>query len=134
MAERETITAAPPRARQSNKLTARQIVSAKPGRHGDGGGLYLVVSRTGARKWIFRFTSRGKPDEMGVGGAAVTLAQTRDRAADARKFVASGVNPITARREAAGIGGKANIRPVCRALLAPSRQSGVTPDTARSGA
>ena len=100
MAERETITAAPPRARQSNKLTARQIVSAKPGRHGDGGGLYLVVSRTGARKWIFRFTSRGKPNEMGVGGAAVTLAQARDRAADARKFVASGVNPITARREA----------------------------------
>jgi hypothetical protein len=100
MAERETITAAPPRARQSNKLTARQIASAKPGRHGDGGGLYLVVSRTGARKWIFRFTSGGKPNEMGVGGAAVTLAQARDRAADARKFVASGVNPITARREA----------------------------------
>jgi Arm DNA-binding domain len=100
MAERETITAAPPRARQSNKLTARQIASAKPGRHGDGGGLYLVVSRTGARKWIFRFTSGGKPNEMGVGGAAVTLAQARDRAADARKFVASGINPITARREA----------------------------------
>ena len=100
MAERETITAAPPRARQSNKLTARQTASAKPGRHGDGGGLYLVVSRTGARKWIFRFTSGGKPNEMGVGGAAVTLAQARDRAADARKFVASGINPITARREA----------------------------------
>jgi hypothetical protein len=92
--------ATPPRARQSNKLTARQIASAKPGRHGDGGGLYLVVSRTGARKWIFRFTSGGKPNEMGVGGAAVMLAQARDRAADARKFVASGVNPITARREA----------------------------------
>src|ERR1700730_17810991 len=81
----------------SRKLTARQIASAKTGRHGDGGGLYLVVSRTGARKWIFRFTSSGKSNEMGVGGAAVTLAQARDRAADARKFVAAGVNPITAR-------------------------------------
>jgi Arm DNA-binding domain len=63
--------------RKSNKLTARQVAAAKPGRHGDGAGLYLVVAHSGARKWIMRFTWAGKPNEMGLGGAAVSLAQAR---------------------------------------------------------
>ncbi|PZR85044.1 MAG: integrase, partial [Hyphomicrobiales bacterium] len=36
------------------KLTARAAATAKPGRYGDGGGLYLVVSGSRARKWVFR--------------------------------------------------------------------------------
>jgi len=86
--------------RKSNKLTARQVAAAKPGRHGDGTGLYLVVAPSGARKWIMRFTWAGKPNEMGLGGAAVSLADARDKAAEARKLVAAGINPITARRKA----------------------------------
>ena len=82
--------------RKSNKLTARQVAAAKPGRHGDGAGLYLVVAPSGARKWIMRFTWAGKPNEMGLGGAAVSLADARDKAAEARKLVAAGINPITA--------------------------------------
>jgi integrase-like protein/Arm domain-containing DNA-binding protein len=86
--------------RKSNKLTARQVAAAKPGRHGDGAGLYLVVAPSGARKWIMRFTWAGKPNEMGLGGAAVSLAQARDKADAARKLVAAGVNPIEYRRTA----------------------------------
>jgi integrase len=86
--------------RKSNKLTARQVAAAKPGRHGDGAGLYLVVAPSGARKWIMRFTWAGKPNEMGLGGAAVSLAQARDKADAARKLVAAGVNPIGYRRTA----------------------------------
>ena len=52
--------------RKSNKLTARQVAAAKPGRHGDGAGLYLVVAPSGARKWIMRFTWAGKPNEMAL--------------------------------------------------------------------
>jgi integrase len=58
------------------------------------------VSGTGARKWVFRFTFGGRVTEMGLGNAAVTLAQARDKAAEARKLIASGINPIEARREA----------------------------------
>lgn len=47
-----------------------------------------------------RFTWGGKPNEMGLGGAAVSLAQARDKADAARKLVAAGVNPIEYRRMA----------------------------------
>src|SRR6202040_1207135 len=48
----------------------------------------------------FRFTCAGRVTEMGMGNAAVSLAQAREKAAEARKLVAAGVNPIEARREA----------------------------------
>src|ERR1700730_3065120 len=82
------------------KLSARAAPITKPGRHGDGRGLYLVVSGTGARKWVFRFTFGGRVTEMGLGNAAVSLAKAREKGAEARRLVASGVNPIEARREA----------------------------------
>jgi integrase len=85
------------------KMTARAVAAAKPGRYCDGRGLWLVVAPSGARKWVFRFTYRGRVTEMGLGNAAVSLAQARDRAAEARKLVAAGVNPIEARREAGRI-------------------------------
>jgi integrase len=83
----------------TEKLSARTAATAKAGRHGDGRGLWLVVSGTGARKWVFRFTFAGRVTEMGLGNASVSLAAARDKAAEARKLVAAGLNPITARRE-----------------------------------
>ncbi len=100
------------------KLSARAAATAKPGRHGDGRGLWLAVSETGARKWVFRFTFGGRVTEMGLGNADVTLAQARDRAAEARKLVAVGVNPIEARREAGRIkAGKPTFGQCADALL-----------------
>jgi integrase len=85
-------------------LTARKVETAKPGRYGDGANLYLVVSKTGARKWVLRFTWRGKPKEMGLGSATnVSLADARDRAATARRKIAQGINPIEARKRDSGI-------------------------------
>jgi len=84
------------------KLTARAAATAKPGRYGDGAGLYLVVSPSGARKWVFRFTFGGKVTETGLGSAdVVSLGEARDKARDARKMVEAGENPIEARRRAA---------------------------------
>src|ERR1700730_16341893 len=101
------------------KLSARAATTAKPGRHGDGRGLYLVVSGTGARKWVFRFTFGGRVTEMGLGNAAVSLAQARDKAAEARKVIAAGRNPIEARREAEKIAaGKPTFGQCADALLA----------------
>jgi integrase len=82
------------------KLSARAAATTKPGRYCDGHGLWLAVSPSGARKWVFRFTFDGRVTEMGLGNAAVSLATARDKAAEARKLVASGINPIEARRKA----------------------------------
>ena len=85
----------------SGKLTARAAATAKAGTHGDGAGLYLVVSPTGGRKWVYRFSWRGKVTMMGLGAAdVVSLAEARNLRDEARRTVASGRNPIEARREA----------------------------------
>jgi integrase len=82
------------------KLTARAAAATKPGRYGDGAGLYLIVSPSGARKWVYRFTWRGKVTEMGLGSADVaSLAEARRLRDEARKVLAGGANPIEARRE-----------------------------------
>ena len=60
--------------RQLHKFSAREAETiTEPGRHGDGGGLYLVIE-TGAhgrRQWIFLYRVRGtgKRREIGLGPA-----------------------------------------------------------------
>jgi integrase len=86
-------------ARRGKGLTTRKVETAKPGKYEDGHGLRLVVSPSGARKWVFRFMRAGKRVEMGLGSAAdVSLAEARERAADARRLVKAGKDPIAARR------------------------------------
>jgi integrase len=88
----------------SSKLTARKVQTAKSGKYSDGGNLYLIVSETGSRKWVLRFTWRGKPKEMGFGSAAsVPLADAREKAATARRQIAQGINPIDERKSEGGI-------------------------------
>ncbi len=85
-------------------LNARKVETAKPGKYGDGANLYLVVSKTGARKWVLRFIFRGKAKEMGLGSAAsVPLADAREKAASARRKIARGLNPIEERKRDGGI-------------------------------
>src|SRR5258706_578738 len=80
-------------------LNARKVETAKPGKYGDGANLYLVVSKSGARKWVLRFTWRGQPKEMGLGSAAtVPLADAREKAGLARRKIAQGLNPIDERK------------------------------------
>lgn len=86
--------------RQMNRLPPRATTTySTPGRYGDGGGLYLVVSPAGSRKWVFRYRWRGRLVDMGLGSAAsVTLAKAREKASAARQLIAGGVNPLEAKR------------------------------------
>lgn len=83
------------------KLTSKRVEAAKAGRHGDGGGLWLVVSTTGSKRWAYRFTIAGRVSEVGLGGyPVVSLAEARDRAAQARKHHKAGISPVEAKRAA----------------------------------
>src|ERR1700730_16299749 len=105
--------------RNSNRLTARSVATAKPGRHCDGRGLYLAVADSGAKKWVLRFTYNHRVTEMGLGNGDVPLAEARDKAAEARKLIAAGTNPILAKREAKrAAGGKHPFGQCANALLA----------------
>lgn len=89
--------------RSIHKLTARQVDAFKDaGRYGDGGGLYLRVTKTGSKRWVLRYTqaSGGKSREMGLGSAnrqAISLARARELAQDARDAILEGKDPVAAR-------------------------------------
>lgn len=84
-----------------NQLSARKVQTiTKPGRHADGGNLYLNVTSSGARSWVFLYTIDGRQREMGLGSLHdVPLAQARELAAASRLALASGRDPRTVRTQ-----------------------------------
>src|SRR5580704_10924070 len=87
-------------ARTIGKLTALGISQAKRrGYYGDGGGLFLQVSPSGSKSWVFRFKDAGKLREMGLGPThTISLAEARQKTLDCRKARLEGHDPIEARR------------------------------------
>ena len=61
------------------QLTTKQVRELdKPGRYGDGRGLYLVVTKTGTKQWVQRIWLNGKRTDKGLGGfPAVSLSEAR---------------------------------------------------------
>jgi integrase len=85
--------------RAIHQLSGTQITGKKkPGRYADGGGLYLQIGPTGGRAWLFRFMLNGKSREMGLGPIhTIDVAKARAEAAECRRLVLAGVDPIEAR-------------------------------------
>ena len=89
--------------RRTGKLSARKATTlSKPGRHGDGAGLYLSISKAGdtlRRRWVYLFTRGGKLREMGLGGfPEVTLAEARVDRDKWAGVLRSGGDPIGLRK------------------------------------
>jgi integrase len=87
-------------ARTIGRLTALRVDKAKrAGMYADGGGLYLRVTHSGTKNWVFRFMLNGRPRWMGVGPLhTIGLAEARNRAAGFRLQRHDGVDPIERRR------------------------------------
>jgi integrase len=102
------------------KLTAVTVKSAKPGRHADGDGLYLLVKPSGAKAWLLRVQVDNRRRDIGLGTAdtssraigkgeaspiiipilqrkILTLAEAGDKAAILRVAAKSGLDPIAER-------------------------------------
>jgi len=84
------------------KLTSKTVESLvrsrDPGKTNDGDGLYFQISKARVTSWIFRYKLEGKSREMGLGPyPTVTLAEARQLAADQRKVLASGSDPLAVR-------------------------------------
>jgi integrase len=90
--------------RYARPLSSRRVQSLKTrGFYCDGGGLYLQVSRTGSKSWVFRYAIAGRKRDMGLGSLATfTLAEARERARKMRQFVADGIDPIDQRNKTRG--------------------------------
>ncbi|GAA5192748.1 tyrosine-type recombinase/integrase [Ferrimonas gelatinilytica] len=78
---------------------AQSIVKAgRPGRYGDGEGLYLMVPQSGLPYWMLRYTLFGKRRSMTIGKQAnLSLADARAQAAQLKQKILQGEDPITMR-------------------------------------
>lgn len=96
-------------------LTHREVKNARPGRHSDGGGLYMLVKPTrddpkkaASKSWVLRVQFEGVRRDFGLGtvvlesaGADVplhklrllTLTEARDKARLGRALAKAGINP-----------------------------------------
>ena len=86
-----------------HRLSSSTVRAAiKPGMYPDGAGLYLLVSPTGGKSWIYRFGRNGRQHEMGLGSlAAFNLAEARERARTQRQLLADGADPLALKRQVA---------------------------------
>jgi integrase len=81
------------------KLSALAVRNAGPGVHADGGSLYLSVSKSGSRRWLYRYRSGARVKDLGLGDATViSLADARTLRDRWRKELALGRDPIETRR------------------------------------
>src|SRR5262245_45266993 len=91
--------------RAIHKLTdaAAKSDRLKPGRHSDGGGLYLNVTPARTRSWLFMWTpAGGNRKEMGLGAyPAVSLAKARARALECRTAIGEGRDPLAEKKREA---------------------------------
>lgn len=82
-------------------LSTQKVRAAKPGRHGDGRGLFLYVKASGSRSWMLRYQVQGRRRDLGLGAYPdVSLAMARERAAEARRLIANGEDPIAKKQQA----------------------------------
>lgn len=81
-----------------NALTHTKAASLRPGKHADGRGLWLLKRDKRRGRWFLRVVIAGKRREMGLGSwPDVSIAEARKRAADARRQLRDGIDPIEAR-------------------------------------
>jgi integrase len=100
-------------------LTVKEVKNAKPGRHSDGKGLYLLVKPSGAASWVLRVQYQGDRKDFGLGSLTLepvdvdspverrkllTLAEARDKARIGRALAKTGMNPSEHWRQAAESG------------------------------
>jgi integrase len=102
------------------KLSAKEVLHAKPGRLADGDGLHLLVKPSGAKTWVLRVQVDGRRRDIGLGTAdlskregakgeqspivipilqrkLLTLSEAREKAAMLRAAAKAGLNPVLER-------------------------------------
>lgn len=88
-------------ARQINKLSSLKARNLKePGWFPDGRGLYLQISKTGSKSWVYRYETRGKERRCGLGSYLdVSLEGARKAAERCRQLRLEQIDPIEHKRK-----------------------------------
>jgi len=88
-------------AKNINKLTAVKIKQIKkPGWYPDGLGLYLQISPSGSKSWVYRYEIKSKERRCGLGAyPTISLLMARDVADEFRKLRTKGIDPIEHKKQ-----------------------------------
>jgi integrase len=96
----------------------------------DGGNLWLRITATGARYWVFRYRGQdGRSHEMGIGSlATLTISEARARARQHRQELLDRVDPLAARAAVRADRQAKEARRItfeaCAALVIAAKESG----------
>jgi integrase len=84
------------------KIERLEVTTKGPKLFGDGGGLWLQVTPTGGRSWVFRYSFGGRALNMGLGSASdVAITEARGRAIICRRLLREGLDPVAERERSA---------------------------------
>jgi len=91
-------------ARTITALTATQIKQAKPKpkeyKLSDGGGLYLLVTKSGGKHWKLKYKYEDKESKVSLGAyPQISLSKARELREQYKTDIANGINPNEAKRE-----------------------------------
>lgn len=87
-------------------LKAAEIRASQPRKNAykmaDERGLFLLIQPSGARLWRLKYRFRGYEKKLNLGKyPEIGLAEARERRDEARRLIASGIDPAVARKQAA---------------------------------
>jgi integrase len=84
----------------TNRLTATGVTKLKkPGGYCDGANLWLQITKTGVKSWLFRYMVAGVAKSTGLGPLhTISLAEARDKALQCRKMLLDGIDPVEHKR------------------------------------
>lgn len=88
-------------ARHSRKLSALEVGRLREiGKHPVGEGLYLQISKSGSKSWLFRYSIGSKSTWMGLGSYnVVSLAEARTKTLKLRSQLIDGINPLVKKNQ-----------------------------------
>jgi integrase len=80
----------------TQRLTALEVKAlTRPGRHSDGGNLFLTISKAGGKSWAFLYQRHGRTREAGLGSVdRLSLKDARAKAAEGRQILGRGEDPL----------------------------------------
>ena len=106
------------------KLSVLGVSKAKPGKHADGGGLFVLVTPAGSKLWRMKYRIAGREKLLSFGSfPEVGLAEVRQRRDEARRLLRDGGDPVAERRARVRSDAATTFRQVADEWLAGERES-----------
>jgi Arm DNA-binding domain len=99
--------------------------TAKPRKLSDGGGLHVLIQLTGSKLWRLAYRFGGKQKTLALGAyPEVSLEEARRRRDEAKKLLASSIDPSVQRKADRQAGNDSSFRAVAEQVIAKLEREG----------